>query len=87
MAGVLLSAAETATRTKRSAGQDYLLMLYEVWDKGMERAAVLYLAARVNRPIVVYGDSWCGKMVKELRCGVVAPVDHEEIVELLRRIQ
>jgi hypothetical protein len=50
-------------------------------------SAVLYLAARVNRPIVVYGDSWCGKMVKELRCGVVAPVDHEEIVELLRRIQ
>jgi hypothetical protein len=70
---------------KRAAGQDYLLMLYDLWDKRME-SAVLYLAARVNRPVVVYGDSWCGRMVKEFGCGIVAPVDHEETVELLRHI-
>jgi len=70
---------------KRAAGQDYLLMLYDVWDKRME-SGILYLAARVDRPVVVYGDSWCGRMVKEFGCGVIAPVGHEETVELLRRI-
>lgn len=70
---------------ERAAEQDYLLMLYDLWDKRME-SAVLYLAARVNRPVVVYGDSWCGRMVREFECGVVAPVDHEETVDLLRRI-
>ena len=68
-----------------AAGQDYLLMLYDLWDKRME-SAVLYLAARVNRPVVVYGDSWCGRMVKEFGCGVVAPVGRQETVDLLRRI-
>jgi hypothetical protein len=70
---------------ERAAGQDYLLMLYDVWDKRME-SAVLYLAARVNRPVVVYGDSWCGRMVREFGCGVIAPVGREETVDLLRRI-
>jgi hypothetical protein len=70
---------------ERAAGQDYLLMLYEQWDKRME-SAVLYLAARVNRPVIVYGDSWCGRMVREFGCGVVAPVDHNETVDLLRLV-
>jgi hypothetical protein len=70
---------------ERAAGQDYLLMLYDVWDKRME-SAVLYLAARVNRPVVVYGDSWCGRMVKEFGCGVIAPDGRQETVDLLRRI-
>ena len=70
---------------ERAAEQDYLLMLYDVWDKRME-SAVLYLAARVNRPVVVYGDSWCGRMVGEFGCGVVAPVGHDETVDLLQRI-
>jgi len=47
---------------------------------------VLYLAARVNRPVVVYGDGWCGRMVKEFGCGVIASDDREETVDLLRRI-
>jgi len=68
-----------------AAGQDYLLMLYDMWDKRME-SAVLYLAARVNRPVIVYGDSWCGRMVKEFGCGVVAPDDREGTVDLLWRI-
>jgi len=70
---------------ERAAGQDYLLMLYDVWDKRME-SAVLYLAARVNRPVVVYGDSWCGRMVREFGCGVVAPIDHKEAVNVLLQI-
>jgi len=70
---------------ERAAEQDYLLILYDLWDKRME-SAVLYLAARVNRPVVVYGDSWCGRMVREFGCGVVAPVDHEATVDLLRRV-
>lgn len=70
---------------ERAAGQDYLLMLYDMWDKRME-SAVLYLAARVNRPVVVYGDSWCGRMVREFGCGVEAPVDRGATVDLLRRL-
>lgn len=70
---------------EQAAGQDYLLMLYDVWDKRME-SAVLYLAARVNRPVIVYGDSWCGRMVREFGCGVVAPVVREEAVDLLLHI-
>jgi hypothetical protein len=70
---------------ERAAEQDYLLMLYDVWDKRME-SAILYLAARVNRPVVVYGDSWCGRMVRQFGCGVLAPVDHEETVDLLLSI-
>jgi len=70
---------------ERAAAQDYLLMLYDVWDRRME-SAVLYLAARVNRPVVVYGDSWCGRMIREFGCGAVAPVDHDETLGLLRRL-
>jgi len=70
---------------ERAAAQDYLLMLYDKWDKRME-SAVLYLAARVNRPVIVYGDGWCGRMVREFGCGVVVPTDHQEAVEYFRRI-
>ena len=71
---------------ERASMQDYLLMLYDgSWDKRME-SAVLYLAARVNRPVVVYGDSWSGRMVREFGCGVVAPLDHRQAVEFLQRI-
>jgi hypothetical protein len=70
---------------ERAATQDYLLMLYDVWDGRME-SAVLYLAARVNRPVVVYGDSWCGRMVREFGCGAVAPAGHDETLDLLRRL-
>jgi hypothetical protein len=70
---------------ERAAEQDYLLMLYDQWDKRME-SAVLYLAARVNRPVVVYGDSWCGRMVREFGCGVVAPINHQQVTEFLRAV-
>jgi len=69
----------------RAAEQDYLLMLYDVWDRRME-SAVLYLAARVNRPVIVYDDGWCGRMVREFGCGMVASGDHEKVVNMLRLI-
>lgn len=66
--------------------QDYLLMLYDgSWDKRME-SAVMYLAARVDRPVVVYGDSWCGRMVNEYHCGIVAPINREGTLDLLKKI-
>ncbi|HTN94177.1 MAG TPA: hypothetical protein VMJ33_06335 [Gallionella sp.] len=68
-----------------ASDQHYLLLLYEQWDKRME-SAVLYLAARVNRPVIVYGDSWCGRMVREFKCGMEAPADRNLVVELLRRL-
>lgn len=52
--------------------QDYLLMLYDAWDPRME-SAVLYLAARAHRPVVAYGDGWCGRMIRTFGCGVLAP--------------
>jgi len=68
-----------------AAQVDYLLVLYDAWDRRME-SAVLFLAARVNRPVIVYGDSWCGRMVREFGCGAVAPVDHGEAIEFLLRL-
>ncbi|MFZ5524813.1 MAG: hypothetical protein ACOY9D_12135 [Pseudomonadota bacterium] len=70
---------------ERAADQDYLLMLYDIWDRRME-SAVLYLAARVNRPVVVYGDSWCGRIVREFGCGVEAPVDRDATIDLLSKL-
>lgn len=84
-----MTASLIASCRKRHVGagaeQDYLLILYDLWDKRIE-SAVLYFAARANRPVVVYGDSWSGRMVREFGCGVVAPVGHGETVDLLRRI-
>jgi glycosyltransferase involved in cell wall biosynthesis len=71
---------------ERSSMQDYLLILYDgTWDKRME-SAVLFLAARVNRPVVAYGDSWSGRMVREFGCGMVAPADRQQAIEFLRSI-
>jgi len=70
---------------ERAGEQDYLLVLYDLWDKRME-SAVLYLAARVNRPVIVYGDGWSGRMVREFGCGVVAPIERKAIMALLRSL-
>lgn len=70
---------------ERVAQQDYLLMLYDQWDKRME-SAVLYLAARVNRPVIVYGDSWSGRMVREFGCGLAVSEDRKQIIELLAKV-
>lgn len=65
--------------------QDYLLMLYDHWDKRME-SAVLYLAARANCPVIVYGDSWCGRMVREFGCGIIAPSERKNAAEFLAAV-
>ena len=59
----------------RLAGkQHYLLMLYDKWDPRME-GATLYLAARTNRPVIVYEEGWCGRIVRTYGCGQIAPRD------------
>jgi len=68
-----------------AAEQDYLLMLYDKWDKRME-SAVMYIAARVNRPVVVYGDSWSSRMVSEFGCGICMPAVQEEVIHMLRHV-
>src|SRR5262249_27701415 len=52
-----------------AAEQDYLLVLYDDWDSRME-AATVFLAARVGRPVVVYDEGWCGRIVGTYNCGV-----------------
>ena len=69
-----------------AAEQDYLLMLYdEGWDPRME-SAVLFLAARVQCPVIVYGGSWSGRMVKEFSCGLLACDEREKITAFLQSV-
>jgi glycosyltransferase involved in cell wall biosynthesis len=65
-----------------ASAQDYILMLYRNWDSRME-AATLFLAARSNRPVVVYDQGWCGRMIAEFGCGVVAPASNSELLSFL----
>lgn len=65
--------------------QDYLLMLYDNWDHRME-GAVMYLAARVNRPVIVYNKGWCGRMVMTYANGLFAPQDHEQFSTFVNRL-
>lgn len=52
-----------------TAAQDYIVILYDQWDKRME-SAVLYLAMRANRPVLVYAEGWCDRMIRQYGCGV-----------------
>jgi len=66
--------------------QDYLIMLYDDWDARME-SAILYLAAKVRRPVIAYNRGWCGRKVAMFGCGVLLPdhcnVDFESVLSLL----
>jgi glycosyltransferase involved in cell wall biosynthesis len=53
-----------------AAAQHYQLVLYDQWDLRQE-AATLYLAARVNRPVITYDEGWAGRMVRKYGCGVL----------------
>ncbi len=64
------------------ANQDYLLMLYSNWDERME-SAVLYLAARANRPVITYNKGWCGRLVAQFNCGLFAPPERSALKEFL----
>ena len=65
--------------------QDYLLLLYDPWDRRMESAA-LYLAARANRPVVTFENGWCGRMVLKYRCGVGVTKDRNEALRVIRQL-
>lgn len=65
--------------------QDYLLMLYDNWDHRME-GAVMFLAARVNRPVIVYDKGWCGSMVKTYGNGLFAPQNHEDFTTFVNSL-
>lgn len=69
----------------RAIEQDYLLMLYDNWDHRME-GAVMFLAARVNRPVIVYDKGWCARMVRTYGNGVLAPDDHGRFSEFVRAL-
>lgn len=63
--------------------QDYLLMLYgDSWDPRME-SAVLYLAARVNKPVITYCGGWTGRMVEKFGCGLIAGRSRDDAIRLL----
>jgi hypothetical protein len=65
--------------------QDYMLILYENWDERME-VATFYFAARVNRPVIVYGRGWCARIVRSFHCGLIAPDDPDELPLFLSRL-
>lgn len=65
--------------------QDYLLMLYDNWDHRME-GAVMFLAARVNRPVIVYDKGWCGRMVSTYSNGVLAPSDYGQFSTFVKSL-
>jgi glycosyltransferase involved in cell wall biosynthesis len=65
--------------------QDYLLMLYDNWDHRME-GAVMFLAARVNRPVIVYNKGWCGRMVCTYKNGLFAPQNHEDFISFIQSL-
>ena len=67
---------------QKAADQDYLIMLYDDWDSRME-SAVLYLAARANRPVVAYNRGWCGRQVGQFHCGLLAPEDRTKLEDFL----
>jgi len=64
--------------------QDYLLMLYDDWDARME-SAILYLAAKVRRPVIAYDRGWCGRKVAMFGCGLLVSnnVDFEAFLASL----
>lgn len=65
--------------------QDYLLMLYDNWDSRME-GAIMFLAARVNRPVIVYNEGWCGRMVRTYGNGLLAPKNHEHFTKFIQNL-
>lgn len=67
---------------QQAVNQDYLVMLYDDWDSRME-SAVLYLAARANRPVITYNRGWCGRQVRQFNCGLLAPDDQSRLGDFL----
>ena len=65
-----------------TAAQDYLLVLYDQWDKRME-SAVIYLAMRAGRPVVVYSEGWCERVVRHYGCGITVAREGIDLGQVL----
>ncbi len=70
---------------KSAAMQDYLLMLYDKWDSRME-SAIMFVAARVNKPVIVYDRGWSGRMVRTYGNGVLAPSENIDFTKFLKKL-
>ena len=70
---------------KYALAQDYLLMLYDHWDHRME-GAMMFLAARVNRPVIVFDKGWCGRMVHTYGNGVLAPENSQDFPQFAKAL-
>lgn len=68
-----------------SSQQDYLLMLYDNWDSRME-GAVMFLAARANRPVIVFDTGWCGRMINTYNNGLFAPNENANFESFIQSI-
>jgi hypothetical protein len=68
-----------------SSQQDYLLMLYDNWDPRME-GAIMFLAARVHKPVITYEVGWCGRMVNTYNNGLFAPKKSSDFVNFIRQV-
>jgi hypothetical protein len=49
-------------------------------------AATVYIAARVGRPVIVYDEGWCGRMVREYGCGIAVPRSLRPGIEFFRAL-
>lgn len=70
---------------QQAALQDYLLMLYDKWDTRLE-GAVMYLAARVNKPVIVYNEGWCGRMVTTYNNGLAISKGDSNFLEFVQSL-
>lgn len=70
---------------KIAAMQDYLLMLYDKWDSRME-SAMMFVAARVNKPVIVYDKGWAGRMIRAYGNGVLVLPDQADFSEFLKKL-
>jgi hypothetical protein len=76
---------EDAELLQRTAALDYVVVLYDNWDKRME-SAVLYLAMRANRPIVAYSEGWCERMIEQFGCGVSVAREGADLAAFLESL-
>lgn len=49
--------------------QDYIIMLYDNWDPRME-SAMMFVAARVTKPVIAFDKGWTGRMIKTYGNGI-----------------
>lgn len=68
-----------------TAAQDYIVILYDQWDKRME-SAVLYLAMRADRPVLAFAEGWCDRMIRQFACGIAVPRDGLDLEDFIATV-